>query len=212
MPTAEAKSQAKPEKTIEIEEVSQPPFKYNIWVLKVRIHCEGCIKEVEKILKKIDGVYRTDSDGKIGKDSKVTVTGNVEPKILIKALAKGGKHAEMWPGSEDGNHGRPGGSGSCGIERETVEAEVVQVQDNGGKKKNESGSGAGRSKGRNGLNAVKVNEGGGAPAKSGGGGKGKEVKVEAVRQGESVNMSEQPAAAQKCFGGDYDEDDSDCEV
>ncbi|KAM2046160.1 hypothetical protein PS2_010347 [Malus domestica] len=205
MPTAEAKSQAKPEKTIEIEEVSQPPFKYNIWVLKVRIHCEGCIKEVEKILKTIDGVYRTDSDGKIGKDSKVTVTGNVEPKILIKALAKGGKHAEMWPGQKANNSNNSNN-------KKKKRGRMRNSKDNGGKKKNESGSGAGRSKGRNGLNAVKVNEGGGAPAKSGGGGKGKEVKVEAVRQGESVNMSEQPAAAQKCFGGDYDEDDSDCEV
>ncbi|KAM2046161.1 hypothetical protein PS2_010348 [Malus domestica] len=122
MPTAEAKSQANPEKPKEIEEVSQPPLKNKIWVLKVRIHCEGCIKEVEKILKKIDGVFRTDSDGKIGKESKVTVTGNVEPEILIKALAKGGKHAEMCFGGdydEDGSDcevekSRGGGGGRGG--------------------------------------------------------------------------------------------------
>ncbi|KAM1525927.1 hypothetical protein ACFX10_010327 [Malus domestica] len=237
MPTAEAK----PEQPEGSEEVFQPPLNYKIWVLKVPIHCEGCKKKVAKILKKIDGVYKTEFDGNIGKENKVTVTGNVEPEILIKKLAKGGKYAEMWPcqkannsnnsndkkknkeknkekqqgedtqGSEDGNHGGTGGGGSCDNERETVEAEVVQVQDNRGKK-NKGGSGAGGSKTPEGVNAVKVNEGDGAPAKSGGGGKGKGVKDEVVKQGKPVNMSGQPAAAEKCFGGDDDEDDSNCEV
>ncbi|KAM2468712.1 hypothetical protein PS1_010373 [Malus domestica] len=235
------RTEAKPEQPKGSEEVSQPPLNYKIWVLKVLIHCEGCKKKVAKILKKIDGVYKTEFDGNIGKENKVTVTGNVEPEILIKKLAKGGKYAEMWPcqkannsknsndkkknkeknkekqqgedtqGSEDGNHGGTGGGGSCDNERETVEAEVVQVQDNRGKK-NKGGSGAGGSKTPEGVNAVKVNEGDGAPAKSGGGGKGKEVKVEVVKQGKPVNMSGQPAAAEKCFGGDDDEDDSNCEV
>ncbi|XP_068316853.1 heavy metal-associated isoprenylated plant protein 36-like [Pyrus communis] len=171
MAKAEAKREAKPEKPKEIEEVSVPTLKYKIWVLKVPIHCGGCKKKVAKILKKIDGVYKTEFDGSFGKENKVTVTGNVEPEILIRKLAKGGKHAELWldqkannsnssndkkkkkgknkerqqgenaKGSQDGNHGGPGCGGSGDNERKPVKAEVVQVQDNGGKKKNEGGGG-----------------------------------------------------------------------
>ncbi|KAM1051832.1 hypothetical protein TB1_032668 [Malus domestica] len=204
---SEAKSEAKPEKPKEIEEVSVPTLKYKIWVLKVPIHCGGCKKKVAKILKKIDGVYKTEFDGSFGKENKVTVTGNVEPEILIRKLAKGGKHAELWldqkannsnnsndkkkkkgknkerqqgenaKGSQDGNHGGPGCGGSGDKEREAVKAEVVQVQDNGGKKKNEGAGGAGGSKSGEGANAVKVIEGGGAPAKKGAGGGGKGKEV-----------------------------------
>ncbi|KAG6664431.1 heavy metal-associated isoprenylated plant protein 33-like [Carya illinoinensis] len=62
-------------------------------VLKVNIHCDGCKQKVKKILKKIDGVYTTAIDSEQGK---VTVTGNVDPAILIRKLAKSGKHAELW--------------------------------------------------------------------------------------------------------------------
>ncbi|PHT81156.1 hypothetical protein T459_14171 [Capsicum annuum] len=61
-------------------------------VLKVNIHCDGCKQEVKKKLQKIEGVYivKIDAD-----QSKVTVTGNVDPATLIKKLVKSGKHAEL---------------------------------------------------------------------------------------------------------------------
>ncbi|KAJ7954951.1 Heavy metal-associated isoprenylated plant protein 33 [Quillaja saponaria] len=62
-------------------------------VLKVNIHCDGCKQKVKKILQKIDGVFTTDIDAEQGK---VTVSGNVDPAVLIKKLAKSGKHAELW--------------------------------------------------------------------------------------------------------------------
>ncbi|PNX88904.1 heavy metal transport/detoxification domain-containing protein, partial [Trifolium pratense] len=62
-------------------------------VLKVNIHCDGCKQKVKKILQKIDGVFTTEIDAEQGK---VTVSGNVDPNILIKKLAKSGKHAELW--------------------------------------------------------------------------------------------------------------------
>ncbi|KAG0468465.1 hypothetical protein HPP92_017793 [Vanilla planifolia] len=69
------------------------PLKYQTWVLKVSIHCEGCKKKVKKVLQGIDGVYKITVDAQ---QQKVTVTGNVDANLLIKKLCKAGKHAELW--------------------------------------------------------------------------------------------------------------------
>ncbi|KAK6930147.1 Heavy metal-associated domain, HMA [Dillenia turbinata] len=70
------------------------PLKYQVWVLKVSIHCEGCKRKVKKVLQGIDGVYITTIDLK---QQKVTVAGNVDAETLIKKLNKAGRHAELWP-------------------------------------------------------------------------------------------------------------------
>ncbi|KAF7837236.1 heavy metal-associated isoprenylated plant protein 33 [Senna tora] len=72
-------------------------------VLKVNIHCEGCKQKVKKILQKMDGVFTTEIDSEQGK---VTVSGTVDSSVLIKKLAKSGKHAELWgaPKSNNQNH------------------------------------------------------------------------------------------------------------
>ncbi|KAK1316781.1 hypothetical protein QJS10_CPA05g00452 [Acorus calamus] len=75
------------------EEASEP-LKYQTWVFKVPIHCEGCKRKVKKILHSIDGVYTTAIDSQL---QKVTVTGNVDADTLMKKLNKSGKHAELWP-------------------------------------------------------------------------------------------------------------------
>nr|GEV57754.1 heavy metal-associated isoprenylated plant protein 37 [Tanacetum cinerariifolium] len=72
-------------------------LKAKICALKVNIHCHGCKRKVKKILKKIEGVYSVDIDAEHGK---VLVTGNVDPTTLIKKLVKSGKHAELWPSSD----------------------------------------------------------------------------------------------------------------
>lgn len=69
-------------------------LKYQTWVLKVLIHCDGCKRRVKKILQGIDGVYRTEVDSL---QHKVTVTGNVEAETLIKRLSRSGKIVELWP-------------------------------------------------------------------------------------------------------------------
>ncbi|KAG6647831.1 hypothetical protein CIPAW_07G105600 [Carya illinoinensis] len=70
-------------------------LKYQTWVLKVSIHCEGCKKKVKKILQSIEGVYTTTVDAQ---QHKVTVTGNVDADTLIKKLQRSGrKHAELIP-------------------------------------------------------------------------------------------------------------------
>ncbi|EXB40836.1 hypothetical protein L484_009081 [Morus notabilis] len=72
----------------------EAPLKYQTWVLKVSIHCEGCKKKVKKVLQNIEGVYTTTIDSQ---QHKVTVTGNVDAGTLIKKLLRSGKHAELWP-------------------------------------------------------------------------------------------------------------------
>ncbi|KAI4349641.1 hypothetical protein L6164_010205 [Bauhinia variegata] len=80
------------------EESPTPPpaetLKYQTWVLKVLIHCEGCKKKVKKVLQGIEGVYTTEIDSQ---QHKVTVTGNVDAETLIKKLQRSGKLVEIWP-------------------------------------------------------------------------------------------------------------------
>ncbi|TXG53181.1 hypothetical protein EZV62_022350 [Acer yangbiense] len=70
-------------------------------VLRVNIDCDGCKSKVKKLLQKIDGVYTTAIDVEQGK---VTVTGNVDPAILIRKLEKSGKRAELWGPPQKNNH------------------------------------------------------------------------------------------------------------
>ncbi|KAL8094536.1 hypothetical protein AgCh_036172 [Apium graveolens] len=69
-------------------------LKFQTWVLKVYIHCEGCKKKVKKVLQSIEGVYMTVVDSE---EHRVTVTGNVDGPQLIKKLLKSGKQAELLP-------------------------------------------------------------------------------------------------------------------
>ncbi|EPS71492.1 hypothetical protein M569_03271, partial [Genlisea aurea] len=81
---------------------------FQTWVLKVLIHCQGCKKKVEKILRSIEGVYTTNIDSQ---QNKVTVTGDVDPQILIKKISRAGKHAEFWPENlHAGKEKKPGKS------------------------------------------------------------------------------------------------------
>lgn len=72
-------------------------LKFETWVLKVFIHCQGCKKKVKKVLQNIDGVYTTEIDSQ---QHKVTVIGNIDAQTLIKKLEKSGKHVELWPQPE----------------------------------------------------------------------------------------------------------------
>ncbi|KAJ6686581.1 HEAVY METAL-ASSOCIATED ISOPRENYLATED PLANT PROTEIN 3-LIKE [Salix purpurea] len=86
---------------------AEEQLKYQTWVLKVSIHCEGCKKKVKKVLQSIDGVYKTEVDSH---QHKVTVTGSVDAQILIKKLVRSGKHAELWPKSSENKEKKSGES------------------------------------------------------------------------------------------------------
>ncbi|KAK7301922.1 hypothetical protein RJT34_12799 [Clitoria ternatea] len=51
--------------------------------------------------KTITGVFTTEIDAEQGK---VTVSGNVDPNVLIKKLAKSGKHVELWGAPKSNNN------------------------------------------------------------------------------------------------------------
>ncbi|KAG0497451.1 hypothetical protein HPP92_001895 [Vanilla planifolia] len=68
------------------------------WVLKVSVHCEGCEKNLRKVLQRIQGVRKVDIDSK---QNRVTVAGKVEGDALIQRLLKYGKHAEILPEKKD---------------------------------------------------------------------------------------------------------------
>ncbi|KAJ1396790.1 Heavy metal-associated domain, HMA [Sesbania bispinosa] len=70
------------------------------------MNCQGCINKVRKVLQKIEGVYKVDTNAE---EQKVIVTGIVNPSTLVQKLAKFGKHAEIWnagDNQEQANRGK----------------------------------------------------------------------------------------------------------
>ncbi|KAF5195117.1 Heavy metal-associated isoprenylated plant protein [Thalictrum thalictroides] len=62
--------------------------------LKVRMDCDGCELKVKKALSSMKGVKSVDINRK---QQKVTVTGYVDPKKVLKKAQSTGKKAEIWP-------------------------------------------------------------------------------------------------------------------
>lgn len=60
--------------------------------LRVRLDCSGCERKVRNAVSKLKGVETVDIDMKQGK---VTVTGYVEKKKVLKAVRSTGKSAEL---------------------------------------------------------------------------------------------------------------------
>ncbi|KAG9444763.1 hypothetical protein H6P81_016103 [Aristolochia fimbriata] len=96
------------------------PLKYQTWVLKVSIHCEGCKKKVKKVLQSVEGVYTTTIDSQ---QHKVTVTGNVDADTLIKRLLKSGKVAELLPEKSEKKDKKQSKSGGKGKAKEANSTE-----------------------------------------------------------------------------------------
>ncbi|KAD6454436.1 hypothetical protein E3N88_09142 [Mikania micrantha] len=67
-------------------------LKIQTCTLKVNIHCDGCKRKVKKILQNIE------------EHGTVTVSGNVDPSMLIKKLAKRGKLAHILVASKQNHH------------------------------------------------------------------------------------------------------------
>ncbi|KAK9678643.1 hypothetical protein RND81_11G225100 [Saponaria officinalis] len=62
--------------------------------LKVRIDCDGCELKVKKALSSLSGVKSVEINRK---QQKVTVSGYVEAKTVLKKAQSTGKRAEIWP-------------------------------------------------------------------------------------------------------------------
>jgi copper chaperone CopZ len=61
--------------------------------LRVGMHCDKCIKEIKRAIRKLEGIetYKVDTVA-----NKVTVTGDVTAKTVLKTLVRSGKPASYW--------------------------------------------------------------------------------------------------------------------
>ncbi|XP_044488698.1 heavy metal-associated isoprenylated plant protein 22-like [Mangifera indica] len=62
--------------------------------IKVKMDCDGCERRVRNAVSSIKGAKSIDVNRK---QSRVTVTGYVEPNKVLKKVKSTGKRAEFWP-------------------------------------------------------------------------------------------------------------------
>ncbi|KAG0497644.1 hypothetical protein HPP92_002076 [Vanilla planifolia] len=67
---------------------------FNTVELKVRMDCDGCELKVKNALSNMKGVHSVEINRK---QNKVTVTGYIEPRKVLKRVQHTGKRVEMWP-------------------------------------------------------------------------------------------------------------------
>ncbi|KAL1807700.1 hypothetical protein DCAR_0727083 [Daucus carota subsp. sativus] len=77
--TSTRKSKRKPMQTVDV---------------KVKMDCDGCERRVRNSVSSMRGVKSVEV---IRKQSKVSVTGYVEPNKVLKRIRSTGKRAEIWP-------------------------------------------------------------------------------------------------------------------
>ncbi|KAK9196382.1 hypothetical protein WN943_004510 [Citrus x changshan-huyou] len=73
---------------------TQLPNAMAIVELMVHMDCEGCEKRIRRAISKIDGVDSLDIDMD---KQKVTVTGYVDERKVLKVVRRTGRKAEFWP-------------------------------------------------------------------------------------------------------------------
>ncbi|CAK9166877.1 unnamed protein product [Ilex paraguariensis] len=61
-------------------------------LLKVNVHCEACKMKMMEVMGSITGVYSVTIEAQEGT---AKVCGEVDPNILLRALARSGRHAEL---------------------------------------------------------------------------------------------------------------------
>ncbi|KAL0395891.1 UNVERIFIED_CONTAM: Heavy metal-associated isoprenylated plant protein 21 [Sesamum calycinum] len=62
--------------------------------IKVKMDCDGCERKVKNAVKKLRGVKTVEINRK---QSRVTVSGYVDPNKVLKSVKNTGKGAEFWP-------------------------------------------------------------------------------------------------------------------
>ncbi|KAJ3695788.1 hypothetical protein LUZ60_001165 [Juncus effusus] len=67
---------------------------FNTVDLKIKMDCDGCELRVKKTLSNMTGVQKVEINRK---QSKVTVSGFVEPQNVLKKAQSMGKKVEIWP-------------------------------------------------------------------------------------------------------------------
>ncbi|ONI31629.1 hypothetical protein PRUPE_1G323000 [Prunus persica] len=62
--------------------------------IKVKMDCDGCERKVKNAVSNMKGAKQVEVNRK---QSRVTVTGYVEPNKVLKKVKSTGKKAELWP-------------------------------------------------------------------------------------------------------------------
>ncbi|KAG6692721.1 hypothetical protein I3843_10G121200 [Carya illinoinensis] len=108
-------------------------------VFKIRVHCDGCIQKIRKIVSKFGGVQHVDIDKE--KDL-VTVKGTMDVKALVPYLkAKLKRSVDVVPPKKDGGGDqKPKEAGGGGDKKEK---EKEKVASGGGEKKEKEAAAAG---------------------------------------------------------------------
>lgn len=164
-PAAEKKAE---EKKPEEKKAPEEKPKESTVVLKIRLHCEGCIQKIRKIISKINGVQSVNFDGV--KDL-VTIKGTMDVKQLEPYLKdKLKRSVEIVPPKKE----EPAGEKK---KEESPAPAAAAVAGGGEKKKEEAGGGGEKKEKEGGGGEKKEKEGGGdeKKEKEGGGGEKKEV-------------------------------------
>ncbi|CAH8387360.1 unnamed protein product [Eruca vesicaria subsp. sativa] len=143
--------------------------------LKIRLHCEGCIQKIKKIILKIKGVETVAIDA--AKDM-VTVKGTMDVKELVPLLTKKLKRTvePNLPAKKDDGAAEKNKSEAAppAAKREGPAGSVTEAKNEGseaGEKKKEAGDG-GEKKKEGGDGGEKKKETGDGEKKEGGGGEG----------------------------------------
>ncbi|KAJ4971891.1 hypothetical protein NE237_004990 [Protea cynaroides] len=81
----------------------QPQISNSMSIVELLVHmdCEGCKRTIRKAISKLDGVDSLDIDMD---KQKVTVTGNVDQRRVLRAVRSTGRKAEFWPYPYDGEY------------------------------------------------------------------------------------------------------------
>ncbi|XP_073158551.1 heavy metal-associated isoprenylated plant protein 45 isoform X1 [Henckelia pumila] len=74
----------------------QAPISNAISIVELLVHmdCEGCEKRIRRAISKLDGVDSLEIDMDM---QKVTVTGYVDKRRVLKLVRRTGRKAEFWP-------------------------------------------------------------------------------------------------------------------
>uniref|UniRef100_A0A2P2KGT1 HMA domain-containing protein n=1 Tax=Rhizophora mucronata TaxID=61149 RepID=A0A2P2KGT1_RHIMU len=132
---SDAKSDKKPEEKKEDKKEEKKPPKESTVVLKIRLHCEGCIAKIKRIISKSQGVTSVS----VAKDKElVTVTGTMDVKDLVPYLKEKLKRTVevVPPKKEEEKKGKEkdGGDGEKKAEKKDGEAKAEKKEGDGGKK------------------------------------------------------------------------------
>ncbi|XP_057742405.1 heavy metal-associated isoprenylated plant protein 6-like [Arachis stenosperma] len=113
------------------------PPKESTVVLKIRLHCDGCITKIRRIIQKFNGVDSVSIDG--GKDL-VTVKGTMDVKELVPYLNdKLKRNVEVVaPKKDEEKKEKDGGDAGAGEKKESKEA-ADDKKDSGDKKESRGG-------------------------------------------------------------------------